>query len=201
MRKATAVITFLLASFLVVPSSLAGGFYVGGSLGETSADLSLSDIDDGSTISGDVQDSDTRWKVFGGYNFLKFFAAEMSWVDLGEASIDAVSDGSGGIWDPGTVTTVGDADGFSVEAMGILPIGDKFEVFAEYGYYLWDASQAFSNTAIGDQSISDDGQDPTFGLGFGWNFPGPGQLRVEAERYQIDTMDIDMYSVGVSFGF
>lgn len=62
-------------------------------------------------------------------------------------------------------------------------------------------SRPFSNSAIGDLSIGDDGSDPTFGLGFGWNFPGPGNLRFEAERYRVDDTDIDMYSVGFSFGF
>ena len=40
-----------------------------------------------------------------------------------------------------------------------------------------------------------------FGLGLGWDFKGPGQLRAEVERYQVSEMDVDMYSVGFSFGF
>jgi hypothetical protein len=91
------------------------------------------------------------------------------------------------------------ADGFTVEALGIFPFANKWEAFAKAGVYLWDGTLTQSGTSSSSQGF--DGTDPTFGLGVGWNAFNRGQIRVEAERYTLDEMDVDMFSAGFNFRF
>ncbi len=188
MRKISVFAVMGLALLVIGTSAAnAGGWYVGGSVGQTSSDLSGT-LDPGPGFSTD--DSDTGFKVMGGYNIMKVLSVEAAFVDVGQVSIQE------DVPVPDSLTA--EANGFSVEALGILPFANKFEVFAKAGLYLWDGDVAIS----GLPSVGDDGTDPTFGLGFGWNAFSRGQVRVEAERYTLDFVgDVDMYSVGFNYRF
>jgi len=195
MRKMWIAATLAIAVVVLgaAPAAHARGFYVGGSLGQTSADMGF-----GSSTPGiSVDDSDTGFKLLGGYNIVKYFAVEGSWVDVAGISMEAS--------DPllGTMSASAEADGFAFEAVGILPIGKRFQLFADYGMYMWDGTTTVSasDPLIPSFSASDDGSDPTYGLGFGWSVIERGTLRFEAERYEIETMDVDMYSVGFTYSF
>lgn len=76
-----------------------GGF-IGVSIGQVKVDVSASDFNDGSLISQDLDDTDTAWKLFGGYRFNKNFAIEGGFADGGEVKFDGVSTG-GFLWAPG----------------------------------------------------------------------------------------------------
>ncbi len=193
MRSFSAVVAVGFLLVFAAPAADAGGFYVGGSVGQTSADTGF--VDSGFTPGLSVDDTNTGFKVFGGYSILRFLAVEAAWVDVSEVSVEMST--------PTPVTMTSGADGFSVEAMGILPLGKGFQLFAEYGMYMWDGTVALvsSDPLIPSGSASDDGTDPTYGLGVGWNFKGPGSLRFEMERYAMEEMDVDMYSLGFSFSF
>ena len=192
MRKSSLfVVAIGILLLIAAPAANAKGFYVGGSLGQTSADVGISDSAS-SMIS--VDDSDTGFKVFGGYNVVKYFSVEASWVDVAQFSVDST--------DPMLPASVsGEANGFAIEAMGILPLGASFQLFAEYGMYMWDGTTNMSFDGEQLPSMSDDGTDPTYGLGFAWQAFTKGQLRFEAERYTIEEMDVDMFSVGFAYRF
>ena len=191
MRKVcwTSAAAIAVLLFMAAPAAHAG-FYVGGSMGQTSSDISNVDT---STMS--VDDTDTGFKVFGGYNFMKFFSVEGGYVDVAGPSVDMQTE---------SMTT--EANGFAFEAMGVLPMGLKFQLFAEAGFFLWDAEATLSSQDFSG-SASDDGANPTYGVGFAWNVVPKGQIRVEAERYEIaDFMDVtdidlDMYSAGFAYRF
>ena len=194
MRKISFTAVVALALLVIgAPAANAGGWYVGGSLGQTSADLGS--LDPGSGVSGvSIDDSDTGFKVMGGYNIMKFISVEAAFVDVGQVSVDGTV--------PGIGTSVSaEADGVSVEAMGIFPFAQKFEVFAKAGVYRWDGDISATVAGTPVLNASDDGTDPTFGVGFGWNAMSRGQVRLEAERYSVDDLDVDMYSAGFAFRF
>jgi OOP family OmpA-OmpF porin len=184
------------AALLLMAASVANaGFYVGGSLGQTSSDSgSLSEIS-GPGVS--VDDSDTGFKVFGGYNVMKYFSVEAAYVDVTGPGFEMTGS------EPVTMTT--SADGFAVEAVGVMPVGAKMQFFAELGFFLWDGSAEISSPSFSASGDSGDGTDPTYGVGFGWNVIPKGQIRVEAERYAIgladQDMDLDMYSAGFAYRF
>ena len=190
MRKLSVFWVVGLVLLLVgAPAANAGEWYVGGSLGQTSADLG------GAFAPGageSVDDSDTGFKVFGGYNIVKFLSVEASWVDVAGVSVDEAATAS---------SLTAEADGFSVEAVGIIPFSEKFEAFAKAGLYKWDGDMTASVGGQQTLSANDDGTDPIFGIGIGWNAFSRGQLRLEAERYSLNDLDVDMISAGFAWHF
>jgi len=188
MSRISMFATVLAVALFAAPAALAGSFYVGGAVGQSSAD-----VQDPGVAGVDVDDSDTGFKVFGGYSFMRHFAVEGGYVDVGETSVETTI--------PVPTSISAQADGFTVEAVGILPIGQRFDVFAKYGFFLWDSEATVSQQGFGSVSGSDDGNDPTYGLGFGWNISERGRLRFEAERYEVDNLDVDTYLVGYAFSF
>lgn len=196
-----AVALGLLLVFSGAPVS--AGFYAGGSLGQASnGDIGVGDIDDGSFgTSGSVDDSDTAWKVYGGYSIMKFFGVEASWMDLGKNSINATSDGTGPDYANGDVTGTTDADGVAVAAMGTFPIVPTVRVFAKAGYLFWGADTSIRDTGTFAESGSSSGEDMLYGAGVVWDFPGPGAARAEYEQMDLDNTTVGAISAGVSFSF
>jgi hypothetical protein len=193
----------VLAGVLLLPSfapALAGP-YAGASFGQASTDVQLSDLDDGSTLSsGSVDDTSTCWKIYGGFRAFKFFSVEAGYTDLGEVSANAVSDGSGLIYDAGDVASTYEAEALSVATLGVLPLG-RVNLFAKVGYMFWDADASLSNSAFGDIVASDDGEDVMYGAGLVWDYKGLGELRFEYETAEVAATDINTLSAGVSFLF
>jgi OOP family OmpA-OmpF porin len=191
----------LFALALLAPAPAHAKLYGGLSIGEAStSDLHASDFDDGSFISSRTDDSDRGWKGFVGYRFLKFFSLELAYADLGEMSISAESDGSGFEWAAGDVNLSAAVDTIALEAMGVLPLGERFSVFAKYGYHRWDAALRATDSS-GVESTSDDDNDAVYGLGVNFNFKGPGSVRLEYEVYEVDTIEVDLLSIGLAFRF
>ncbi|HSS66877.1 MAG TPA: outer membrane beta-barrel protein, partial [Gammaproteobacteria bacterium] len=121
------------------------GFYVGAGGGFTTVDL----CDDLRAIGAtSCDDSDVGFKVFGGFKFNQYFAAEAGYADLGEVSASA----------PG-VTATAEVDGFQVAAVGSYPI-EQVSLLAKVGIYAWDGE---ISTNVGN--FDDDGTDIMFGLG------------------------------------
>jgi len=192
MRK-TCFSAATLAVLLLMTASAANatGFYVGGSLGQTNSDASSIGIESSTNVS--VDESDSGFKVFGGYNFMKFFQVEAAYVDVSGPGAEITS--------PVSASVSTSANGFAFQAMGVLPLGLKFQLFADYGLFMWDGDMTVSSASFGSGSASTDGTDPKYGVGFGWNVIPKGQIRVEAERYTLEDLDLDMYSAGFAYRF
>ena len=172
------------------PTSADNGFYIGGSVGQTSLkidglDLELDDVD----FSAD----DTSYKVIAGYRFTGFFAVEASWLDFGRLS-DFFADGLG---EP--VVVEADLKGFDAVAMGMIPLGIA-DVFAKAGIVVWDAD---IRTAFGTISEfdSDSGSDLVVGLGAQVRVRGIA-IRGEVEYFDVaDADSVYLISVGATFAF
>lgn len=161
------------------------GFYAGAGAGEFSIDFSGDLL--GTPIS--FSDSDTAFRVFGGWQFNEFFALEGGYVDGGTAS-DTINVG-------GTDVTFDiDMTGFDLMLRGVLPMGESFYGFAEAGMVFWDAD--FAATSGGSTaSDSDSGDDFAYGAGFGFDFSDNAGVRVEYVVYDISDVDVD--SIMASF--
>lgn len=178
-------------------------FYVGGGGGQAEAnELSFTDFDDGSGISGSFDDSDSGWKVFGGYKFSKYFALELSYVDLGSVSFDATSDGSGSVFLSGPVTGIVSAKGPSASAVGIIPVGNRFDFLIKAGFMAWDADVTLSNSAFGTANTSQDGTDLAYGLGAQFRFTDRFSVRGEWESFtDIIATDGQLLSLSAQISF
>ena len=112
--------TAALLMLLVGPiSAQAGGFYVGASIGQAE----LSDDFDGLV----VDDNSTAYRVVGGWSFNDYFALEGGYHNFGD--FEQVFD------DLGTPVTVSlSADGFTLGAVGSVPLTDRFSLMGRAGW-------------------------------------------------------------------
>jgi OOP family OmpA-OmpF porin len=151
--------------------------YVGASLG--SSDTSTSG----------VSSDETSWKVLGGYTFTKFVGIEGSYRDLG------------GINETIGTTSIGmDVSSIDVFGVGILPVGQKFDVFGKAGLSRVEVKSTFSDPLLGSFSASDTGNELALGAGFNFKMGEKFALRVEYETF--DTTDsMDVFSTGAVWRF
>ena len=136
---------------------------------------------------------------------------ELSFVDLGEATIDFAASGPGGV---GAVSVVGEISGFGVAAVGSWPVHDRVDLVGKLGLFRWDVDGEEEYFVIGsffDQSSeSEDGTDPFFGIGANFAVTSNFALRAEWERYTnvgdeiggIDfESDVDFFGISAIFSF
>lgn len=154
--------------------AMAEGLYVGGSIAKP--DWHADDINGvGGSSSG------TGLKVYGGWQFHPNFAVEASAFRLGRSS------GNGG---------TAKADGFGVDAVGLLPFAPDWTAFAKLGV------ASVKTRAAGDD---DRNTVPKFGLGVQYKLTANMSIRGEWERYRLDAFDrksnTDQFGVGVNWAF
>jgi OOP family OmpA-OmpF porin len=167
------------------------GFYVGGSLGQSSFDK---DIVRELITSGRVDTSDTGFKVFGGYQFNRNVGLEVAYVDLGKASYSGFA---------GTDPVIGgkvEVTGVNLSAVGAWPVAPNLDVFGKIGFLSWEdkASDVTNGIPFSDTI---DGTDLSFGFGASWHLTRNVRLRVEWERFRVDDTDADLFSVGAVYKF
>jgi OOP family OmpA-OmpF porin len=199
-----------LSAMLVVTSTQAAdtGFYVGGSLGQSSANnFSGSDVDAellstyAITASTSTDDSDMGWKLFAGYRFMKYLAVEGAYTDLGKfTATSTVTSPSAGV-----VNTSLKANTWTLSALGILPLGDGFSLFGRAGVSFWNTDVSATGSGGGGggvSSASDNGTDWVYGLGAAYNFTDNLSVRGEWESYDFGGGDdADLWSAGISWNF
>ena len=176
------------------------GFYVGVGVGDFGINVDNDAIDD--AIDGKTDDSNTGVRVFGGWQFNEYFGIEGGY------------DGGAG-WDKtiGDITVDGieadldiDIQGFDLMLVATLPMGDKFYGFAKAGVLFWDVEAdlvvreddgeggVITTTESGDDS----GEDPAFGLGFGFNLGEQASIQAEYTDYHFNS-DVDGEFISASF--
>jgi OOP family OmpA-OmpF porin len=176
------------ASLAQAPKPSEAGFYLGGSIGESSGDCN-------STASTSCDDKDTAWKIFGGYQLNRNFAVELGYTDLGEVS-------SSGPFGTKIESTVWD-----LVAVGSLPLGNNFSLYGKLGAYRAEAELSSSAGVSGDKSTTD----LTYGLGARYDFTRNLGVRAEWQRYQgievpstvltSGDSDVDVFNIGVLWKF
>ena len=169
-------------------------WYVGGSVGQSKFDVDC-------TGASTCDDSDTAFRVFGGYMFNKHFGAELGYADLGKVSL------SGAIPPFGTVNANIKVKAWDLVAVGVLPIAGKFSVYGKLGMYRADSDLSASALGV-SASTSDSNTDLTYSLGAGYDFSKNLGIRGEWQRYSkvgSDNTggdgDIDVYSLAVVWRF
>jgi OOP family OmpA-OmpF porin len=158
-----------------------------------------------SSISDD--DSDTAFKLFGGYQYNKNLAVEAGYFNLGQFGYTATT------VPPATAGTLSGnikLQGLNLDAVGMLPLDERFSVFGRLGLHYAQAKDTFSSTGVvaapADPNPSKNALNYKAGLGLQYDFTESLGLRLEAERYRIDDAinnkgDIDMYSLGLIYRF
>jgi OOP family OmpA-OmpF porin len=135
----------------------ASGWYIGGDIGQ----LDLEDAD-----------KDTAWRILGGYQINRNFAAEL---------------GYGMLYDKDDV----EVTAWELVGIGSFPLANRFSVFGKLGFAMWEAE--FPG---GD----DDGTDLTYGIGLQYDVSRNLGLRAQWQRYDVDA-DADLLSIGLIYRF
>ena len=178
----------LLVSLLAISGTAIAdtGFYIGGSVGDTTLQADFDDPIGDDTFTFD--ESDFSWKAFAGVNFdlpVIQLGIEAGYVDLGGPSATFASD------EYGVDVTAWDA--FGVAGFNLGPV----KLFGKLGVVSWDAEA----TIAGIEAGSDDGTDTAYGVGAAFEL-GSFQIRAEYEAFDIsDVEDLYMLSAGFVFTF
>jgi OmpA-OmpF porin, OOP family len=146
------------------------GFYVEGGIGHYQLD-----------IGGGWDAGDMAYKLGAGYNFAKYFGAEVEWIDGGSPDDHGISV---------------DISGWNFSAIGRWPVDEKFSVFGKLGVLMWDAN------VRGFLRGSNDGTDLSWGLGAGWNFTDHFTVNAEYQGFDIaDTNASDLWIASAVWRF
>lgn len=149
-------------------------YYVGGTIGQSEAS-SFCNGDSG------CEDSDSAWKVFGGYQIRDNISIEGAYLNLGDIRKNGQSS---------------DISAFAAYGVGTLPITERFDAFAKIGGSYWK-----SENTDGDRN----GFGLAYGLGAKMSLNETTKLRAEWESIpNVQTSsnednDINMLSIGVEF--
>lgn len=177
-----AALPALLAAALLPMSALAAepGFYVGGKIGAASVD-------------GDfIDDDDTSYGAYAGWQFNPYFAVEGVYTNFGDVSVDLT---------PPEIDNRGlEPDSIGVRALGTFPVGEQFDLLAGIGYHSFDLNPSGGEgllDAVGDDSSTD----LFYGVGVQFNFGTNWGVRAMYDRFEFEGTDADEISLGVQYTF
>ncbi|WP_051686478.1 MULTISPECIES: outer membrane beta-barrel protein [Vibrio] len=181
--------------------------YVGGSIGQAKfdhANASLnSAIMSGSEALEMQDDSSLAGKIYAGYQFNQYFALEGA---IG--GYDALD---------GDIVTVGDMKFVAFQPKAILPLTDRFSLYAKAGIAYFNAEFKVSNSVVGASgytTMSDTTMTGIYGIGAEfaltdnlhleatWDYMNPELevVKLASATATIDA-DINVFSLGLSYHF
>jgi len=166
--------------------------YIGGGLGQSKAK-------DGCTgfSGGSCDDSDTAFKIFGGYQFNRYIAAEIGYTDLGKTKASV-----------GAQSLEVKASAWELSAVGSYPVMDQLSILGRLGAYYGEGKLSSNFGAGGNKKTTN----VTFGLGVQYDFTKNFGVRGEWQRYsKIKTRDdttgiegesdVDVFGASVLYRF
>jgi OmpA-OmpF porin, OOP family len=185
------------------------GWYAGFNAGQSRAKIDDARIANGLLLDGftttSIGDDNHHFgfKAFGGYEFNRYFALESGYFDLGRFGFTADTLPAGSL--RGDIKI----KGVNFDAVGSVPIGEKFSLFARAGVNYADSKDSFSGTgavAVINPSPHKWAANYKFGFGAEYDFNRFVGMRLEGERYRVDDAvgnkgDVDLYSAGLVFKF
>jgi len=148
-------------------------------------------------------DKDLGFKVFGGYEFNKWFSLEGGYFDLGKMGYTANT------LPAGTLEGQLKLNGVNLDAVLNIPLTEKFSVFGRAGVIYANAKDTFSGTGaviVMKPSPSEKATNYKYGGGLQYDFTKSFGMRAEYERYRINDAvtnkgDLDLASIGLLIRF
>ncbi len=214
MKFIKALGAFSLAGIAALTSAVAAAdyqpnWYGGVGLGWTRARIDDGRIERGFAGSGLTVDSISDdengfgYKVFGGRQFNEFFGLEAGYFNLGKFGYSLSTTPSGS--STGSIKL----QGLNLDAVGTLPVTEKFSVLGRVGVTYLQSRDSFTGggaVAISDSNPKKNDAGYKFGVGVQYAFTDALAMRGELERYRVNDAvgnrgDVDMLSVGLVYHF
>ena len=177
-----AILPALLGGLFCATPALAAepGFYIGGKLGAASVD-------------GDfIDDDDTSWGAYAGFQFNDWLAIEGVYTDFGDVEVD--------LDDFEVETSDLEPDSIGLRAMGAFPVSERFDILAGIGWHTFDLNPA-AGEELHDLLGDDSSTDLFYGIGAQFNFANNLSIRAMYDRFEFDGPDADEISLGVQYTF
>ena len=185
------------------------GWYGGANIGRSAANIDDPRITSGLAAGGlgtsSISDRDrsTGFKLYGGYQLHRNFALEGGYFDLGKFGYTANTIPTGTL--DGNIKL----KGFNLDAVGILPITDRFSALGRVGLNYAKASDSFTGTGavnVTNPNPSKSGTNYKLGVGLQYAFTEALGMRAEVERYRVNDAvgnkgHADLFSVGLVYRF
>ncbi len=207
----TSKLSLLTLALMAAPLAMAdnNGWYGGINLGQSKATIDDARITRellGSGLTaGPINNDDQHaaFKLFGGYQFNRNFALEGGYFDLGQFGFSTSTVPTG------TLNGSINLKGINLDAVGILPMTDKFSAFGRLGVTHTHADDSFVGTGavqVLNPNPSARSTNLKVGLGLQYAVSDALSLRAEIERYRVDDAvgnkgDVDMVSLGLVYRF
>lgn len=185
--------TLLGAFFSLAAFAQESGPYLGGNFGQSALKRFCDPDPTGVGTLSACDDKDTSWKLFGGYQIIRYLALEAFYIDWGKVSASGMLGGM----TPFSLTQ--EQQSWGAAAVLTLPLSERFWVFGKYGHV--KTEQQIPRTVGGvsetrEKSVS------------GWNYYGLGgrysltrNWGLRAEWEQEDELEIQAFSLGLEYRF
>lgn len=185
-------------------------YYYGGlSIGQSQATIDEQGITSSLLAAGlastsmSKDESDTAYKLFGGYQFNRNFAIEAGFFDLGSFGYTVNTTPTG------TLNGRIKIQGINLDLVGTLPVSERLSVIGRIGAQGARSRDTFSATgAVGVANANPRENEVNYKLGLGLQYEWSNSffVRAEAERYRINDAignlgDVTLYSVSLVFPF
>jgi OOP family OmpA-OmpF porin len=163
-------------------------FYGGISAGQSRAKIDENRVAAtvlGAGVAATVTERDERdkaYKIFGGYQFNRYFGLEAGYFDLGRSSFRATT------VPPGTLDGNMRFRGYNLDAVGTWPIGEQFSLIGRVGGAFARTRGSFNGTGaatVANPAPTDRQTNPKVGIGLQYAFTPGFMMRAEAERYGV----------------
>ncbi len=190
MKAVLMTVCVMLLSF--TSTGLIADPYIGFGVGSTDYKVNLSNLN-----GGNFEDNSTGTKIYGGYAFNKYYAAEVAYYNFAEASVGARELSPGGP----VVGGAAEMKGFGAYAVGMYPVSKSVNLMAKIGILSWDADLSVNNVVGNDASGTNDGTDIGYGVAVSYGFTKELLVVAEWESFDTDNPEVSMLSIGFKFIF
>jgi OOP family OmpA-OmpF porin len=200
MRTTSRLLTAAGALLLPFAANATGNWYLGGSLGQATTDVSDGTInsrlaDEGLAGSASVSDtSRLGWRLFGGYALTSYLDLEAGYTDLGEVGMTLSGTGTPSASQLEAIRP-GSGAGVDLTLVGKYPFTERLSGFVRGGLFHWEQQYDLS----GGDSGSFSGDDALFGVGAEWRLDERWSARLTWDRYTVARDGTDFLAVGLTY--
>lgn len=173
-------------------------FYLGVAGGQTKYDTGVT------AITSSLDEKDTGWKVFGGYEINEYVSVEGYYADLGDATLSG-SNGQtfkfkGTTYQFTTTASIGiNATAWGAALLAGVPINQTIKPYAKLGFNRVTVETSYTGTTAPNEKSTE--TDPVFGIGVEFNITKQLALRAEYEIYDDSDGDAKYANIGMKFRF